>query len=145
MDQPKLENQKESVLEVLLIGSAACLTALITTAWLMTLAKWFPIEAVDRFVVDYKTMIRAHIDYALMALFGAAFYGAGVDLPVIACWCVAVGGFSNPTVFTIAAFDPNFWNKKIWRAYTALSFTVSSVGFLWIAYAFAVHAIKRLA
>ncbi len=132
-------------MEVLLIGSSACVTALITTAWLMTLAKWFPIKAVDRFVVDYKTMIRAHVDYALMALFGAAFYGAGVDLPVIACWCVAVGGFSNPTVFTIAAFDPNFWNKKIWRVYTALSFTVSSVGFLWIAYAFAAHAIKRLA
>lgn len=119
-------------MKVLLLGSAACITALIGSAWLMTFAKWFPIKAVDRFVVDYKTMIRAHVDYALMALFGLGFYGIGIDLPVIACWCLAIGGFSNPTVFTIAAFDPNFWNKKIWKVYTALSFIVTSVGFMWI-------------
>jgi len=119
-------------MKVLLLGAAACITALIGSAWLMTFAKWFPIKAVDRFVVDYKTMIRAHVDYALMALFGLAFYGIGIDLPVIACWCLAIGGFSNPTVFTIAAFDPNFWNKKIWKIYTALSFIVTTVGFMWI-------------
>jgi hypothetical protein len=129
--------------EILLIGSAACIVALILTAWLMTFAKWFPIKAVDAFIVDYKTMIRAHVDYALMALFSVGFYGSGVDLPIIACWCLAIGGFSNPTVFTIAAFDPNFWEKKVWRAYTALSFFVTSVGFLWIAYALARHAIAK--
>jgi hypothetical protein len=130
-------------MEILLVGSAACIVALIVTAWLMTFAKWFPIQAVDAFVVDYKTMIRAHVDYALMALFGVAFYGSGVELPVIACWCVAIGGFSNPTVFTIAAFDPTFWEKKIWRVYTVVSFVVSSVGFLWIAGAFLAHAMKH--
>ncbi len=130
-------------MEVLLVGSAACITALIITAWLMTFAKWLPIPAVDAFVVDYKTMIRAHVDYALMALFGVAFYGSGVELPIIACWCVAIGGFSNPTVFTIAAFDPNFWEKKIWRVYTVLSFVVSSIGFLWIAWAFLAHAVTH--
>ncbi|QGN00144.1 hypothetical protein [Methylocystis parvus] len=130
-------------MEILLIGSAACIVALIVTAWLMTLAKWFPIKAVDAFIIDYKTMIRAHVDYALMALFGVGFYGSGVELPIIACWCLAIGGFSNPTVFTIAAFDPNFWDKKIWRAYTALSFFVTSVGFLWIAYALVRHAIDK--
>lgn len=128
-------------MKILLIGSAACITALITTAWLMTFAKWFPIKAIDSFVIDYKTMIRAHVDYALMALFGVGFYGSGVELPVIACWCVAIGGFSNPTVFTIAAFDPNFWSKPLWRLYTALSFVVSSVGFIWIAYSLAMHAL----
>jgi hypothetical protein len=44
-------------------------------------------------------------------------------------------------VFTIAAFDTNFWDKPLWRVYTALSFVVSSVGFVWIAYALAMHAI----
>jgi hypothetical protein len=48
-------------------------------------------------------------------------------------------------VFTIASFDPNFWEKKVWRVYTAISFTVSSVGFLWIAYALAAHAWKHWA
>lgn len=127
---------------ILLIGAAACITALIASAWLMTFAKWFPIKGVDEFVIDYKTLIRAHVDYALMALFGVGFYGSGVELPVVACWCVAIGGFTNPTIFTIAAFDPNFWEKTKWKVYTALSFFVSSVGFLWIAFTLLLHGLK---
>jgi hypothetical protein len=129
--------------QILLVGSTACITALIVTAWLMTFAKWLPIPAVDRFVVDYKTLIRAHVDYALMALFGLGFYGAGVELPTAACWLLAVGGFSNPTVFTIAAFDPKFWEKWPWRVYTVTSFIVSSVGFMWIAAVLALHALRH--
>jgi hypothetical protein len=109
----------------------------------MTFAKWFPIKGVDEFVIDYKTMVRAHVDYALMALFGLAFYGAGVDLPVAACWCIAIGGFTNPTIFTIAAFDPHFWEKKKWKIFTALSFVISSIGFMWIAYTLVQHALMK--
>jgi len=128
-------------MEILLLGAAACITALITSAWVMTFAKWFPIKGVDAFVVDYKTLIRAHVDYALMALFGLGFYGIGVDLPVIACWCVAIGGFTNPTIFTIAAFDTNFWGKTKWKVFTAFSFVLTSVGFMWIAYTLVKYAL----
>lgn len=118
-------------MEVLLIGAVACITALIVSAWLMTFARWFPVEGIDgKFLVDYKTMIRAHIDYALMALFNLGFYGAGVDLPIFACWCVAIGGFTNPSVFVVAAFDPDFWDKKIWKVLTAISFVITTIGFL---------------
>ena len=55
-------------MSVLLLGAVACMMALILSAWLMTFARWFPIEGIDgKFLVDYKTMIRAHVDYALMA------------------------------------------------------------------------------
>lgn len=128
-------------MEILLVGAAACITALITSAWVMTFAKWFPVNGVDAFVKDYKTLIRAHVDYALMALFGLGFYGIGIELPVVACWCVAVGGFTNPTIFTIAAFDTNFWEKTQWKVFTALSFVVSSIGFMWIAYTLIKHAL----
>lgn len=86
-------------------------------------------------------MIRAHVDYALMALFNLAFYGAGVDLPVFACWCVAIGGFANPTVFVIAAFDPDFWNKTHWKIYTAASFVITTLGFLGVGIAFLKHVL----
>ncbi|MCX7098569.1 MAG: hypothetical protein NTV43_11775 [Methylococcales bacterium] len=120
-------------MNVLLIGAVACMTALIVSAWLMTFARWFPIQGIDgKFLVDYKTMIRAHVDYALMALFNLGFYGLGIDLPVIACWCVAIGGFANPTVFVIAAFDPNFWDKTKWKVYSAISFIITTIGFVWI-------------
>lgn len=129
-------------MKILLLGSVACITALILSAWLMTFAKWFPIKKVDAFLIDYKTMVRAHVDYALMALFGLGFYGIGVEYSVIACWCLAVGGFSNPTVFTIAAFDTNFWDKKIWKWYTAISFMVTTVGFMWITYDIFIYALS---
>jgi hypothetical protein len=129
-------------MEVLLIGAAACSTALILSAWLMTFARWFPIDGIDgKFLVDYKTMIRAHVDYALMALFNLGFYGLGFDLPVIACWCVAIGGFSNPTIFTIAAFDPDFWNKTHWRIFSAISFAITTIGFIWLSVVLVKHAL----
>lgn len=40
----------------------------------MTFAKWFPIAGIDG-TFDFATMIRAHVDYALMAVFNLGFYG----------------------------------------------------------------------
>ena len=129
-------------MNILLIGAVACITARILSAWLMTFARWFPIDGIDgKFLVDYKTMIRAHVDYALMALFNLGFYGLGIDLPVLACWCVAIGGFANPTVFIIAAFDPDFWNKAHWKIYTVISFVITTIGFGWLSIALLQHAL----
>ena len=129
-------------MSVLLLGAVACMMALILSAWLMTFARWFPIEGIDgKFLVDYKTMIRAHVDYALMALFNLAFYGAGVELPILACWCVAIGGFANPSVFVVAAFDPEFWNKTHWKVYSAISFIITTLGFTWVSITFVAHAL----
>lgn len=123
-------------MEILLLGAVACIAALLLSAWLMTFARWIPIEGIDgKFLVDYKTMIRAHVDYALMALFNLAFYGLGFDLPVAACWCLAIGGFANPTVFVIAAFDPDFWGKTVWKVFTLTSFVITTIGFGWLSLA----------
>lgn len=132
-------------MNVLLIGAVAMIAALILSAWLMTFARWFPIKGIDgAFLVDYKTMIRAHVDYALMALFSLGFYGAAsganIALHPIACWCIAIGGFTNPTIFTIAAFDPNFWDKMIWKIFSAVSFVITTVGFVWIGMTFLKYA-----
>lgn len=133
-------------MEVLLIGAVACTTALILSAWLMTFARWFPIKGIDgEFLVDYKTMIRAHVDYALMALFGLSFYAAakaaGVELHHFACVCLAIGGFTNPTIFTIAAFDPDFWSKMKWKVFSAISFALTTIGFVTISYQLICHAL----
>jgi uncharacterized membrane protein len=57
-------------MEILLIGAVIMVFALLASAWLMTFARWFPIKGIDgEFLTDYKTLIRAHIDFALMALF----------------------------------------------------------------------------
>lgn len=129
-------------MNALLFGAVACMAALIASAWLMTFARWFPIEGIEgKFLVDYKTMIRAHVDYALMALFNLAFYGSGIELPVIACWCVAIGGFANPSIFVVAAFDPDFWNKTKWKVFSMASFIITTIGFGWVGITFLQHAL----
>lgn len=120
-------------MEILLIGAVIMIFAVLASAWLMTFARWFPIPGIDGgFLKDYKTMIRAHIDFALMALFCLGFYGTKVELPVTACWLLVIGGITNPCVFVVAAFDPEFWNKTFWRVYSAASFVVATTGFVWI-------------
>lgn len=129
-------------MDILLFGAVACIAALLLSAWLMTFARWFPIEGIDgKFLVDYKTMIRGHVDYALMALFNLGFYGVGIDLPVWACWCVALGGFANPTIFVIAAFDPEFWGKRHWKIFTVISFVLTTLGFSGVSFALLQHAL----
>ena len=120
-------------MEILLIGAALMVFAVLASAWLMTFARWFPVNGIDgEFLVDYKTMIRAHIDFALMALFCLGFYAVKVPLSVTACWLVVIGGMTNPSIFVIAAFDPTFWEKTIWKVYSALSFAATTVGFVWV-------------
>lgn len=135
------------MMEILLIGAVACMAALILSAWIMTFARWFPIPGLDG-KFDYATMIRAHVDYALMAGFGLGFYAsgtaAGIDLPIIACWCVAIGGFTNPTIFIIAALDMEFWDKIVWKVFSAISFAFTTVGFVWIGYTFVQYALNVL-
>ncbi|PCJ30050.1 MAG: hypothetical protein COA90_10515 [Gammaproteobacteria bacterium] len=132
-------------MEALLIGGVATAMALILSAWLMTFAKWYPIAGIDG-TFDFATMIRAHVDYALMSLFNFGFYGAamgaGIELPIIACWCVAIGGFTNPTIFVVAALDENFWDKMIWKVLSGISFLITTVGFVWIAITFVKYALS---
>lgn len=120
-------------MEILLIGAVLMIFAVLASAWLMTFARWFPIKGIDGDILtDYKTLIRAHVDFALMALFCLGFYAVKVPLSVTACWLVVIGGLTNPFVFVIAAFDPNFWDKALWRIYSASSFAVTTLGFSWV-------------
>ena len=125
-------------MEILLIGASACIVALILGAWIMTFARWFPIPGLDG-TFDYTSCIRAHVDYALVGLFGLAFYSVGktgIELPIIACWCVAIGGFTNPSISVVASLDQDFWNKIFWKIFSALSFVITTIGFIWLAYTF---------
>ena len=134
-------------MEILLIGGVATAMALIFSAWLMTFAKWYPIPGIDG-TFDFATMIRAHVDYALMSLFNFGFFGAatgaGIELPIIACWCVAIGGFTNPSIFVVAALDENFWDKMIWKVLSGISFLITTTGFVWIGITFVKYALSVL-
>jgi len=105
-------------------------------AWLGTFARWFPIKGLDGGLIkDYGLLIKAHIDYILMAGLNLIVYAVakagGFVLPVEACWLIAIGGFTNPTVFTIAMLKPDFWQFAWAKIYTAATFVLSTVGFVW--------------
>jgi hypothetical protein len=131
-------------MDILLVGASACMGALILSAWIMTFARWYPIPGLDG-KFDYATMIRAHVDYALMAGFNLGFYAAaksgGFDLPLFACWSVVIGGFANPTIFVIAALDMQFWDKVVWKVFSAISFILTTIGFVTIGYTFVMQYI----
>jgi|TARA_A100001391_G_scaffold58431_2_gene36030 hypothetical protein len=42
----------------------------------------------------------------------------------------------------IAAFDIDFWNKTIWKIFSALSFIITTIGFVWIAFRLLMFAIQ---
>ena len=105
-------------------------------AWLGTFARWFPIKGLEGgFIKDYGLLIKAHIDYILMAGLNLVFYAVAkarsIALPTEACWLIAIGGFTNPTVFTIAMLKPNFWEFTWAKIYTAATFVASTIGFVW--------------
>lgn len=128
-------------MEILLKGGITMVSAALLLAWLGTFARWFVVKGVDGGVVkDYGLLIKAHIDYILMALFCFAFYGAatagGYQLPAAACWLVVIGGMTNPSIFVIAMLKPDFWSNVLWKGYTALSFAVTTAGFIWVSHTF---------
>ena len=106
-------------------------------AWLGTFSRWFPIKGLEGGLIkDYGLLIKAHIDYILMAILNLGIYAiakvANVELPVEACWMIAIGGFTNPTVFVIAMLKPDFWQFMWAKIYTAATFVISTVGFIWV-------------
>lgn len=124
-------------MEILLKGGIAMVAAALMLAWLGTFARWFVIKGVEGGIVkDYGLMVKAHIDYILMSLFCFAFYGvaksAGIVLPTGACWLVVIGGMTNPSIFVIAMLKPDFWQYLVPKIYTALSFVITTSGFIWI-------------
>ncbi|WP_025871329.1 hypothetical protein [Methylobacillus glycogenes] len=133
-------------MEILLAAAGGMIIAVLSMAWLGTFARWFVVAGVDGGLVkDYGVLIKAHIDFVLMSLYCLGIYAAaksaGVEIPVTACWLIAIGGFTNPGVFVIAAFKPDFWQVMWVKVYTALSFIVTTAGFVWAASVFVRHAI----
>lgn len=123
-------------MEIMLKAGVFLVFCSLTCAWLGTFARWFPIKGLDGGLIkDYGLLIKAHIDYILMAILNLGIYSvakvSGVTLPVEACWLIAIGGFTNPTVFTIAMLKPDFWQYTWAKVYTAATFVVSTVGFVW--------------
>jgi len=127
-------------MEILLKMGVLLIFCSLICAWLGTFTRWFPIQGLDGGLIkDYGLLIKAHIDYIMMAGLNLVIYAAAkaahIQLPIEACWLIAIGGFTNPTVFTIAMLKPDFWQYTWAKIYTAATFVVSTLGFVWAGWA----------
>lgn len=120
-------------MKILLAGGVGMLFAALVLAWLATFARIFPIGYIKKHVVkSYERLLKAHIDFLLMALFCLAFYATRIPLPEPACWLVVIGGFSNPGLFVIGMLRPDAWKFRWLHALTAASFLITTIGFGWV-------------
>jgi hypothetical protein len=119
-------------MKILVVGAVAMLATTLVLAWTATFAKLIAIPAVQDLVKDYHSLVRAHIDLMMMALFCFSFFNLRIPLSVGACVLTVIGGFSNPSLFLIRAFYPDAGKHLIVKAYRTLSFTITTVGFSWI-------------
>ena len=120
-------------MNILLAGAAGMLLAALILAWVATFAKLIVVRPVAALIKDYGSLIRAHIDLLLMALFCLSLYAIRVPLPPLACWLVVIGGFTNPGLVLIRAVDPRTtigWPRKAFRV---MSFAITTIGHAWIA------------
>jgi len=130
-------------MEVLLFGAVGAITALLTSAWIMTFAHIYPTYFLrEGRIIDFKSLVRGHVDYAMMAIFCLVYYAVGIDLTTISCWCITIGAISNPIPFIIGAFDINYKEKKGWRVFMFLSFFITTVGHGWAAYTILFKALE---
>jgi len=118
-------------MDILLKGGVVMLGASLILAWLATFARWFVIARLAGAIKNSDLIVKGHIDYILMSLFCFAFYAIKIPLPLAACWLIVVGGVTNPAIFVLAALVPDVWTHLWMRVYTALSFMVTTIGFVW--------------
>jgi hypothetical protein len=122
----------------LLAFAGLCLTIALAIAWVLGITLFFPDGVLAGFLVERADIIRAHIDYLMMAqflfIFFLLFRQYSIDPPI---WVVAAccfGAFFNPLAFLIRGLTPKpsvvISVEAHFPFQAGLSFTLTTVGFL---------------
>jgi hypothetical protein len=123
---------------VLLGFAGLCLTIALALAWVLGVTLFFPDGALAGHLVERGDVIRAHIDYLMMAqflfIFFLLFRQYAIEPPL---WLVAAccfGAFFNPLAFLIRAITPKAIEavpvEPHFPLQAALSFSLTTIGFL---------------
>ncbi len=123
---------------VLLMFAILCLAIALSIAWVLGITLFFPDGALAGHLVDRADIIRAHIDYLMMAQFLFIFFLLFRQYAIVPpFWVVAAccfGAFFNPLAFLIRGLTPKpavaVPLEPHFPLQAAVSFTLTSVGFL---------------
>ena len=119
----------------LIVGSSIFVLASLALAWLATAVRILNVRSMRKRFPAHDKLVKAHIDYLLMALLLMAYYLLGdalaVEFPIWVIATMLFGGFLNPFLFIIVAMNKpeEFRPGASFRALTMLSFTSTTIGF----------------
>jgi hypothetical protein len=123
---------------ILLSVAGLCLLIALAIAWVLGITLFFPDGALAARLVERNDVIRAHVDYLLMAqfllIFFLGFRQYAIDPPY---WLIAAGcfgAFFNPLAFLIRGLTPKVATpipvEPHFPLQAMLSFSLTTIGFL---------------
>jgi hypothetical protein len=123
-------------LEWLVLVGCFCLATSLLLAWCLTAARSMRLPAAVRVFADTEALLKAHIDYLLMALllfvFFLLFEGLGVTPSALVLVAMCAGSIMNPAAFLALAVQPALGRNPRGAFGTAVgvSFVLTTVGYL---------------
>lgn len=141
-----MSNQKNSLQTtalpniMLLAFAIFCLAIALSIAWVLGITLFFPEGALAAHLVDRADIIRAHVDYLMMAQFLFIFFLLFRQYAIVPpFWVVAAccfGAFFNPLAFLVRGLTPKpaaiaaIPVEPHFPLQAGISFTLTTVGFL---------------
>lgn len=123
---------------MLLLGALLCLTFALGIAWVLGVTLFFPDGALADRLQDRDDVIRAHIDYLMMAQFLLIFFLSFRQFAIDPPWWLAAaccfGAFFNPLSFLLRGLTPKAIDSIAVAPHfplqALLSFSLTTLGFL---------------
>lgn len=139
MTNQKISHEPMTMTNLFLLAFAGlCLAIALAIAWVLGVTLFFPDGGLAGLLVERADIIRAHIDYLMMAqflfIFFLLFRQYAIDPPawVVAACCF--GAFFNPLAFLVRGLTPKpsvtIPAEAHFPFQAGLSFTLTTVGFL---------------
>jgi len=115
----------------LIWGASVFIVVSLLLAWLATGVRILGIASLKSRFPAHDNLVKAHIDYILMALLLIAFYLLGNNLPAWVVACMVAGGALNPFLFIVVAmYKPGEFRPGAFvMAITMFSFVITTIGF----------------
>ena len=122
----------------LLAFATLCLAIALVLAWALGVTLFFPNGYLAGLIIERADLIRAHIDYLMMAQFLFLFTLLFRQYSIVPPWWIVgascFGAFFNPLAFVLRALHPKIDPASIPEPHipfqAGLSFSLTTIGFL---------------
>lgn len=134
MTQNARSNPETNV--VLLRGAALWILVALVLAWCLVALKMEAPLMTAIFPGKFSRVLQAHIDFLLMSALLLGFYGTRIPFAWPVRWAMAVGAFTNSSLFLLQAAFPILdgppaegWAPTLFGVYLMASVITTSFGF----------------